>query len=382
VERQKVAVVALGIASLACAPAGRMGEEIHIAEESAIIIWDAASKTQHFIRRAAFETKAKDFGFLVPTPSVPKLEEADDDVFDELARITRPPEDPRAETPKGEMKMAVKAAAPTAAAVKVLATAKVAGLDAAVLEANDAKALNEWLARNGYSSGPDLLEWFKPYIERNWKITAFKIDQEATRGRDKAVRMSFQTDRPFFPYREPASQRKQDSGKSRLLRVYVLGDARFEGRIGAADAWPGETLWSAAIGDYERGRILELSKLGKDVAAGAKWLTRFQDVSSPRPGTDDVFFSKAADQAVVKAPANRYADSPHGSFYPGGSHPGNRIPVRFRFGADSSDLGWYSYDLFSLIGYTLGLFFLTLLLLLFYGALRLLWWIGSKAIGR
>ena len=67
------------------------GARVDIAEESAIIIWDAATKTEQFIRRASFKTDAKDFGFLVPTPSKPTLAEADDSAFHELERITAPP---------------------------------------------------------------------------------------------------------------------------------------------------------------------------------------------------------------------------------------------------------------------------------------------------
>ena len=62
----------------ACAPVYPKGVHVHIAEESAVIIWDAESKIQHFIRRATFSTPTKDFGFLVPTPSQPKLEESKD----------------------------------------------------------------------------------------------------------------------------------------------------------------------------------------------------------------------------------------------------------------------------------------------------------------
>ena len=45
------------------------GSSIHIAEESAIVVWDPVKKVQHFIRRAAFDTKSPDFGFLVPSYS-------------------------------------------------------------------------------------------------------------------------------------------------------------------------------------------------------------------------------------------------------------------------------------------------------------------------
>lgn len=53
----------------ACAPAPRPGQFVRIAEESAIVIWDETTRTQHFIRRATFDTDAPDFGFLVPTPN-------------------------------------------------------------------------------------------------------------------------------------------------------------------------------------------------------------------------------------------------------------------------------------------------------------------------
>src|SRR5437016_3719837 len=62
----------------ACAPAPPPGVRVEIADESAIIVWDAAAKTQHFIRRASFATAAHDFGFLVPTPAQPTLAEASD----------------------------------------------------------------------------------------------------------------------------------------------------------------------------------------------------------------------------------------------------------------------------------------------------------------
>src|SRR5437764_4098407 len=67
-----------------CAAVRRLnGPSISIAERSAIIVWDPVKKVQHFIRRAAFDTKSPDFGFLVPTPNVPKLplDEVEDGIF-------------------------------------------------------------------------------------------------------------------------------------------------------------------------------------------------------------------------------------------------------------------------------------------------------------
>ena len=76
------AALLAAVPSPACAPAPMRGEYVEITNESALIIWDAESKTEHFIRRAAFQSTSTDFGFLVPTPTQPELAEADDSVFD------------------------------------------------------------------------------------------------------------------------------------------------------------------------------------------------------------------------------------------------------------------------------------------------------------
>jgi len=298
---QRGLVLLLGAASLACAPAGRMGEGIHIAEESAIIIWDAATKTQHFIRRASFETKAKDFGFLVPTPTVPKLEEADDEAFGYLAWLTRPPVQKLRDDVKALRRMADKSE--TVAQVIVIATAKVAGYDATVLEATDANALDGWLKQHGYLSSPALVEWYKPYIAQKWKITAFKIatnTENTTSVKTSAIRMSFESDRPFFPYREPAVE--AGSKAARMLRVYLLGDTRHDGRIGAEGKWQGKTVWSNRVTEGNRVSLMKRLKLPDDTARAALHLTEFEDVASPRPGNDDLFFRAATDQSPVSKP--------------------------------------------------------------------------------
>jgi hypothetical protein len=295
---QRRIVLLFAAACLACAPAPRMGEAVDIAEESAIIIWDAAAKTQHFIRRASFRTQAKDFGFLVPTPSVPELKEADDAAFALLERITEPPV---LHSAREARKSAPAPAAAVLSKVEVVAKAKVAGYDAAVLRASDAGALDQWLRSNEYHSSPELQEWFKPYLSKGWLITAFKIAGEGSGRADaSSVRMSFRTEAPFFPYREPTAAK--GSADPRLLRIFYLGQARPEGRIGAAGPWPGRTLWSGRIEDEHRRQLLAMLNLPEGTAAGATRLTRFADGSSPRPGTDDLYLSTSADQSLVPDP--------------------------------------------------------------------------------
>src|SRR4051794_6648047 len=63
---------------------------VAIVDEEALITWDPASKTEHFIRRAQFDSDAKSFGFLVPTPTAPKLAEVDGNVFYQLVDAIAP----------------------------------------------------------------------------------------------------------------------------------------------------------------------------------------------------------------------------------------------------------------------------------------------------
>ncbi len=95
--------VAVWIASrpddaVGCGGAYRPGERVDVADETALIVWDAKTRTQHFIRRATFLSTAYDFGFLVPTPNRPQLAESSDDLFADLAAITAPALPPEPDT--------------------------------------------------------------------------------------------------------------------------------------------------------------------------------------------------------------------------------------------------------------------------------------------
>jgi hypothetical protein len=293
----------------ACAPAPPPGVHVDVADEEALIIWDAASRTQHFVRRVRFRTPAPDFGFLVPTPTRPTLAEAKDAVFETLSRAIEPQVSFRRRQVYRPVPLLLwpffftlsAPHAPPAAGVRVLETKRVAGYDAAVLQADDAKALLAWLSDHRYAARPELLEWLKPYVDRKWILTAFKVGgRDAGSGEvaTSAVRMSFETDKPFFPYREPADQRGGD-GPRRLLRVFAVATERLEGRVGATGTWAGKLRYAWPRPDM--GLLLDGVGAGPP-GSKAPWLLAWDDESTPRPGTDDLFFSRAADQAPVVPP--------------------------------------------------------------------------------
>jgi hypothetical protein len=298
-----------------CAAAFPRNQPVEIANESAIIVWDPATKTQHFIRRASFTTAAKDFGFLVPTPSQPQLVEASDDAFKELADLTKPRVEQKPRPSGGGCALGCsKAAAPAdkaaAGSVDVLQEGTLGGYDYKVLKIVGGKVdvLKQWLLERAYEFPAELEAWVKPYVEADWIITAFKVNKEAADKpgvATKAIRMTFQTEKPFFPYREPEDKTPADKRKvdRRLLRVFFLSTSRMQGTLGnTAEVWPGQTVWANKISDANREKILKLLQMPPQTPTATWWLTEFEDHSSPRPGKEDVYFSPSQDQAPVERP--------------------------------------------------------------------------------
>jgi hypothetical protein len=201
--------------------------------------------------------------------------------------------------------------------------------------------LAKWLAKHGYESPPAVERWLQKYVDDGWCVTAFKIaapgaktddakadgpqprakidDAKTADRRDvraKPIRMSFKADRPFHPYREPETEpAARPQNESRLLRVFVAAPGRVAGRLGdGSKLWPGQTAWAGSVDAARWTGLFQKAKLiapePKDVKAAVEtpkpadgyWLTEFEDRSSPRPGTDEVYFEPAADAAAVERP--------------------------------------------------------------------------------
>ena len=333
---------------------------VRTAEESALIIWDRDNGVEHFIRRAKFDTNAANLGFLVPAPSRPALHEVNPNLFAELQtplrRETLHLEDTRPEfysllywlfvarfAPPRVMVSAVSAEPPaTKSQVAVLAQQEVGGYEATILQAQDAAALNHWLNRNGYPSNATMTEWLRPYVEKGWIITAFKISRKGNNPVSRplglaSVRMSFATPRPFYPYREPQTARTGAASPPRSLRLFLLADdGRMAATLGANRlAWGTENVQNL----YAQSSTQDTDPSAIPGHVGVEWagypqtaffapnvrdyaglpattrmpghLTVFLDTQSPRPGVDELYFAPAADETDIKPkPIREYARRP------------------------------------------------------------------------
>lgn len=263
----------------ACCPAPPSGKPVVNADQTVLIIWDAAAKTQHFIRQASFKSAADDFGFLVPTPSQPELAESGNEAFPFLGKLTEP-EVQKVPRPSGGMGCGCsKSAAPGAAALKdvrVLDEKLVAGFRAVVLEATSADALVRWLKEHGYAFSPAVEAWARPYVAGGWKITALRVAKDKDGPPTETVaasslRLSFQTDRPLFPYREPDYQGQTAAlgASHRLLRIYFIADARYQGELTREVPWMGQVAGYHGAGplvaDGVRGPLAVQGRAGRPV---------------------------------------------------------------------------------------------------------------------
>lgn len=336
-----------------CAVVPPPNQRVAIAHEEAFIVWDEKTKTEHFIRSANFHGSSYSFGFLVPTPTPPDLDVVSDELFHELETITAPKVEYREqvkEVVKPFLPECQFASAPLLrnevlgpthgqfrapeGEVEVLEQKRVGDFDVAVLYFRPGEGdgpdrgqqeLAKWLAKNGFEAPPGIEAWLGKYVNDQWCITAFKIAKWVQENRPKLpvdyldhtmrpIRMSFKTEKPFYPYREPAVEHPRPDKTSRLLRVYLAAKTRYTGRLGdGTQPWPGETVWAGPVGLPRWPDVFKLAKLvhtplqdGKPAFVPPEstdmWLTEFEDRSSPRPAVDEVYFEPSPDPSAVARP--------------------------------------------------------------------------------
>jgi len=284
-----IASVKIANGCIAISESGAVG----INDEAAVIIWDKGHQTEHFIRSASFDSKHADVGFIVPTPTTPELVEADNRIFDLAEQYL-----PIALTDSLDMTNSI----PESRSLVIIAEKDIGNYHAVTIAATDSKGLGEWLKKNGYQWTENSAKWLAPYLEANWKITAFKIRRtpsgELT---TNAIRMSFATDRPFFPYSEPQTSKLK--GEHRELRIAILSDERMVGKLADGTAWAGHLDFAGStkpppFSHADKNDWLKYAKLNdnSEIKLPSR-LTYFTDESNPRPGKWDLFFSASPDQS-------------------------------------------------------------------------------------
>lgn len=299
---------------LACCAVAPSGSAVVNADQTVLIIWNPQTKLQHFVRQANFKSDTKDVGFLVPSPSKPVLAEANNKVFEKLQFLTRP----EIKQVKRDKSLGLGGGFGGGGfgGVEVVEQKRVAGYDATVLKADTAEALLDWLKNNGYHYSPAVADWVKPYLADQWFITALKIAPKDPAKPGKvtlqtaALRISFTTDKPLFPYREPESDSLPVLGaKTRMLRTFFLSDQRYTGELANGELWSGKTVWANPLAPAQTKNILDHLNLPFKEAPLKAWLTEFEDPWSYNTAKSDLNFVPAAkNEKLARPPKIVYVD--------------------------------------------------------------------------
>lgn len=226
------------------------GEEVLMTHENVVIVWDEKSQTQHFIRQANFDSKAKEFGFIVPTPSEPDFSVANQEAFSRLQSLIPPPRSFGCSKNEEDSVTA-------AGGVEVLKTEQVGDYEATVVKATDGEVLNAWLQDNGFISRPAMTEWLDGYAKKQWVFTALKYKaDEDSKTETNAIRISFKTDRPHYPYKMPKDTWPE--GHNRPLKLYFVAahaiDAKY---VDTNDHWEATKEWSGPLPADQRADLAE-----------------------------------------------------------------------------------------------------------------------------
>ncbi len=170
---------------------------------------------------------------------------------------------------------------------------------------DEARQTQHFIRKAEYAYSPEVAAWAAPYLTGDWHFTALKVvkDVDARSGADlkaAALRISFRTDRPLFPYREPdaGASRSALDAPDRLLRIYFIADARFRGGIDGGRPWSGRPVWSGDITPHREELLRDLD-LPEGTGPSRWWLTEFEDRWPYAKAAGDVYFSRDADQGTL-----------------------------------------------------------------------------------
>ncbi|MDD5731672.1 MAG: DUF2330 domain-containing protein [Patescibacteria group bacterium] len=142
-------------------------------DQKGVIVFE--NNTETLILSTSFQGDAKDFAWIVPTPSKPQVDKGPDNIFEALSNLTNVSENGGGIIYSQPLGLGSAEIAPR---VNVIEQKKIGIYNIAVLEANDQNALYDWLQQNGYNYpayGKTILD---DYIRNNWYFTAVKINPE------------------------------------------------------------------------------------------------------------------------------------------------------------------------------------------------------------
>jgi hypothetical protein len=263
--------------------------------QKALLVYDAQAQQEDLVIQASFAGDAEDFGWIIPVPARPEIETADNDLFLELYRLTRPVT--RTRGTSGCFGGGETIFSPDEGGRDnglVIYDDQVVGIYRALtLGAEDAGALTDSLSAWGYlhvqnqEAAAAALQF---YVDKSWYFVALRVDAASAphqpigpwNGGIDPIHLSFISPEVIYPLRISAIS----AAPSSEVLIYTVADHRL--------TFPG-----AATEYVNHLALYELTALAMRMPAlyrylpGPCFLTKLRCFYTPEQMTDDVLLVRA-----------------------------------------------------------------------------------------
>jgi hypothetical protein len=197
--------------------------DIEMPAQKAILVYDEESQREDLILSVELRG-GPEAAWVVPVPSLPEVETASPEWFEQLSEVTKPEIEHRVE----EIYYSFEAVTVgEEVEVEVISREEVGVYDVSILSADKAGALVDWLNENGYAypeEGEPLLDIYME--EGGWYFVAARVlpgKSDRLDGDVHPLWFSFETERPIYPMRLTTLVKKRLH-----VLIYVLADHRME----------------------------------------------------------------------------------------------------------------------------------------------------------
>jgi HEAT repeat protein len=208
--------------------------DINEPAQKAIIVHDAGR--EDLLLQVKFEGPIEEFGWLVPVPSVPKVEKGSMDAFYELSELTQRHFGVAADGETLGLASAGRGEVP----VKVLEIKTVGAYEVAILSAKDSGSLARWLAEHGYSIPEGKSGIVEDYIRQGWFFVAARIQLNNGVGFRMASSASPKSPTAAAPSRQKLKQKLASGELHPLLISFDTSNCIYPLKISAVGGKPSE----------------------------------------------------------------------------------------------------------------------------------------------
>ncbi len=145
--------------------------DLYETDQTAIVAYSHGQENLYI--KINYQGNSNDFVWIVPTPGIPRPEEAKDELFKEIYSVSQP----RIEYQKGGWSD-FSSLGSFGSEVEVFDEGAVGVYDYAILSATGGDGLLDWLNTKGYKISQDTRELIDWYIVKRWYFTAIKLDKQ------------------------------------------------------------------------------------------------------------------------------------------------------------------------------------------------------------